>query len=439
MVSRNTRKSHEGVELSDLENKEHGPGPDVFTLKNGLTLIVEHVPHVHHVALHLVMPNAVLTDPADKQGVSIVLAELMSRGAAGRTSRELAEEYDRHGIRHSESAGLHRFHFRSAFLAEQSETALRLLADVIQKPTLSQDDLEPVRKLFLHDVRSLKDHPARWASLELQKQYYPEPFNRWSIGTEDGLEAVTIDAVREKWKSTVLPKGSVLSLSGKCEPQITRELCERVFGEWEGTAPEPEECPPERSLEHRHIEYDSAQQQLVLCFPSSSIADEDYYPMKLCSQVLSGGMFGKLFVEVREKRGLCYSVSFSHFGWSNFGTGRIYAGTTPERCDETLKVSLEVLTGAGKDLSSDELERARVNLLSALILSEESISSRSSSNASDFLLRGRVRTLPEMKEALEGVTLHQVQECFESRRPEEFSFVTIGKRDLLQEGIIGTV
>ncbi len=396
---------------------------------NGLAVVVEEIEHVASAAYSFHIPGGILHDHEERVGEAHILTELTSRGAGVLDSRALSDSFDELGIRHSESAAHNRFVYRGSLLAEHLPRALELVASMALKPTFPQAELESIRSLYLQDVYSLKDNPGRWAMTELTQRYYPEPYNRPSIGTEEGLQGASIESLRDLWARCYSPVGSVLSVAGNVSAQEVIAQVESVFSGWKGdelSVPEFSAC---HDGQRHHINSDSAQEQIVLAFPAPKFLDELYYPAKVANSILSGGMFGRLFIEVREKRGLCYTVYSRHSANNDYGTTVAYAGTTPERAHETLEVMLEQL-GSVEGLTEEELGRAKANLLSSIVIGEESVASRCGSNASDWWLLKRIRGVDEISAALQAVTSEQVYEVFQQFPASRYSLLTLGQRDL---------
>jgi len=402
----------------------------ISELKSGLTLIIEQMPHLRSVAYDLLIPGGIVTDPAEMVGASHILAELTSRGVEGLNGRELSDAFDQQGIRHSESATQTRFSYRGVLLAEQLDTALRLVSKMVRQPTLPAEHISNIRSSLIQEIESLKDNPARWAMSELSQRYYPGDYARCSLGDREGIERVDRDSIEELWKKLYRPRGSVLSLAGNLEVESTIQLVEELFEGWSGDVVE---LPPFDALPapaRYHLEHQSAQQQIVLCYPSSKFLEDFYYEAKVCNAILAGGMFGRLFLEVREKRGLCYSVYSKHSANRFYGTVSAYAGTTPERAHETLEVMTEVFEGMAHQIDDIELARAKRNLLATMVMAEESSGSRAVSNATDWWLAGRIRGLDEIELAINGVGAHGITQYVEHFPFSHYTLLTVGPRDI---------
>ena len=407
-------------------------------LPNGLVLIIEEMRHVKSAAYELFLPGGVMHDPAELQGASLLLAELTCRGAGTYDSRALSDRFDALGVKHSEGAGHDKFVYRGSLLSEKLGDALELVACMVRQPRLPEEEIESIRSLLVQDIRSLEDNPAGKAMVVLNEQYYPAPYGRSSLGTLAGLEATDAAALRTEWERLYRPEGAVLSIAGNVCAAEVEELALKYFGQgWEGrgAARPPFGAMPAHTAQH--VESDSAQLQIAMAFPSAPFGAEDYYAAKTAVGILSGGMFGRLFIEVREKLGLCYSVYARHIGTKEYGTILAYAGTTPERAHQTLEVMERELRSVRGTVSAEELERAKANILAACIIGEESASSRAGSNAGDWWVDGRVRTLDEISERINKVTLQDIDRYCERYPLQSYMLVTLGPRRIDQAGQSG--
>jgi predicted Zn-dependent peptidase len=158
--------------------------------------------------------------------------------------------------------------------------------------------------------------------------------------------------------------------------------------------------------------------------------DEDYYNARVAVSVLSGGMSARLFTEVREKRGLCYAVGAQYHGLKEAAGIACYAGTTPDKAQETLDVITAEFNRLGDGISEEEIKRAKVGLKSSLVLQSESSSNRAAGTGGDYYMLGRVRSLDEIKSKIERTTVDSVLEFLRRNQFKDFTVVTIGPREI---------
>jgi predicted Zn-dependent peptidase len=402
----------------------------VHHLPNGLIVIVEEMPDFESAAFELHIPGGIAYDDESRVGSSLLLAELTTRGAGGLSSEALSNSFDSLGIRHSESSGHERFVYRAALLKDTFAEALRLSALMVNAPELPEDEIESIRSVLLQDIAALADNPSRRAMLELSNRYYPSPFNRPGCGKDSGLKNTSIAHLRAQHQEYFAASGSILSVAGNVKTAEVLAEANKNFGAWGGVAKSRIPFGKIQPFARHHLQEDSAQLQIVLSYPSAPFGTPHYYAAKIAAQILSGGMFGRLFIEVREKRGLVYSVYASHSSAKEYGTVTAYAGTTPERAHETLDVMLEVMKGLKGTISDIEIKRAKANLKSSLVMGQEGTGSRASSNAHDYWLDGRVRTLDEIVQGIDAVDEKALGAYLESFPVEPFTLVTLGARKL---------
>ena len=404
------------------------------TLPNGLAVIIEELPAVQSVAYELLIPGGIMADAEDRQGASLILAELTARGAGKYGSQELLEAFDELGVQHGEGAGSQHYAYSGALLSEKLPEALRLVAAMVREPHLPEDEIESIQSLLYQDIDGLEDNPARRAFIEAGLRFYPQPWGRPAIGTRSGIEATTITELRELWQRSFRPRGSILSIAGHVDAPSVLKLVRELFGDWQGDAlPEVPFQGPLAIASH-HLQIEAAQEQIVAAWPSARFGEPLYYAAKVYNEILSGGMFGRLFIEVREKRGLCYSVMCRHSSARAFGTMFAYAGTTPERAHETLEVTLRELRRLPGTVESEELNRAKGNLKASLVMNQESSGSRANANSFDWWLGKRVRSLDEISQAIDAVTADQIDSVGRTYPPDPVFTLTLGSRDLRSAG-----
>ncbi len=167
-----------------------------------------------------------------------------------------------------------------------------------------------------------------------------------------------------------------------------------------------------------------------IAWPSLQETDPEYYAVRMACEVLSGGMSGRLFTEIREKRGLCYSVSAGYSSLKGWGSIMGYAGTSNERAQATLDCFLDELKRLSDGVTEAELARAKTGLKASTIMQGESTSARAGAIAHDFFLRGRIRTLEEIKSAIDTVTVDQVNAYLKKHEAGPFTIVTVGPKAL---------
>lgn len=407
-------------------------GIQTHALANGLTLALEPIAGVGSVGLTWLVRAGTATEPVDRLGLGSMWSELLLRGAGELDSRAQADAFDRLGMSRSTRAGTLAFRLGGTMLADRVDGALGLLADMVRRPTMDAESIKPARDLALQSLASLADEPQERAALAARQRHRPDPINRSGLGTETTLKAITRDDLAMGWHGRAVPGGSILVLAGAIEPDAILARVEELIGDWLGDSTNLSyELVGERGYGH---EVDQSNQvQIFVLHDAPAEVHDDALLERVVSCVLSGGMSGRLFTEVREKRGLCYAVSASYGTSGRYGTVSAYVGTTPERAQESLDVLVGELVRIGTPkgrVTSEEFERAVVGMKSRLVFSGESTSARASAIAGDLLKIGRARTLDELAEKIDALTLDQINDYLGRRSMGTMTIQSLGPEPL---------
>lgn len=403
---------------------------DVHHCGNGVTILGEPIAGVSSAAVAVLVPAGAAHDPMGQEGSTTVLTELLQKGAGLFDARGLSAEFEKCGILRTHSAGGEASVFSMSLLAEHVERALELNALMLLDPVLPAGEFESVRELALQDLEALEDEPASKAMQELAARFYPAPFGRSQLGTVEGVKALTPESVRRYYERTFLDQPLLIGIAGQYRWTDVVKTVERVFRRWRGTSAALTVPPMRTDGTSTHLHKDSAQVQIALAYPSVSLGHPSYYAARVAIGILSGGMAGRLFVEVREKRGLVYRVGASLSAARGRGAVFASAGTTPENAEETLTVMLRELRGVGEGITPEELRRSIVELKSSLIMQSESSSVRAGALVSDWWNIQRLRSLREIQTAIEAVTAEAVAEHQGAFPVSPLTLVTLGSKQV---------
>lgn len=411
------------------------PSQYVHKLDNGLTLIGEPSTAFQSAAFSLLLPAGCRYDAADQAGLAGLACEMMLRGAGQRDSHQLINDLENLGVERGESVGVSQASYSGSTIAESLLPALGIYADIVRRPHLPTDQLESGRSVCLQEIRGVQDDPSQKLMTELRRRHYPYPWGRPSHGEPDALAALTIDDVRNFHASHCGPQGAILGVAGKFD---WREVCDAVdhlFGDWQpqdggealGEAANPIDT---------HLPYESNQSHVGLAFPSIPYRHPQYFEAWTAVGVLSGGMSSRLFSEVREKRGLCYTVYASLHTQRDRAAVFCYAGTTAERAQETLDVTHAELVRLGEGIEAEELARLKARVKSSLIMQQESTSARAGSLARDWYHLERVRPVAEVAARVDALTADSINAFLAENPPQSFTALVLGPQPLeLPDGI----
>jgi predicted Zn-dependent peptidase len=399
------------------------------TFPNGLVLVAEPMAWLQSAAFTFLTPSGCIHEPTDRAGLSSFTCEMALRGAGPRDSRQFILDLDNLGVERSESVSNAHTSYSGATLAENLPQALAIYADVLRRPHLPDEQLEASRLAMIQELRAVEDEPAQKVMIELRRKHYPEPWGRPTQGEQRSLEATTIADIRGQFERSYHPNGTILGVAGRLEWPRLKDWVGRLLGDWPAGRPDAiEETPAEGK--YLHVPHDSQQTQIGIAYDSVPYADPDYFQAWGAVGVLSGGMSARLFTEVRERRGLCYSVYASLHTLLRRGAVFCYAGTGADRAQQTLDVTLGELARLAQGIEDHEIQRLKARIKSALVMQQESSSARSSSLARDWYHLGRARTLTEVGGLIDAVTSRSINAYLAAHPPADFTVVTLGSRAL---------
>jgi len=394
-----------------------------------MVILGEPMENVGSAAFGFCLPAGAALLPTGCCGAANVIADWLFRGAGEMDSRSLCDALDSLGLHRASSISSSHITIGAVLEAGNLTEALELYADVILHPRLEADQFAPARQLAIDGVLALDDNPHQKVMLKLRENFYPHPLGRSSAGDIDQLKALTAEKAQQIINDNFNLSQTIFSVAGKYDFDA---LCRQLQGLFETDRQKPVATVSigKRGQKYTHIHNDGAQVHIGLMTPTVTPADDDYYNARLAVSVLSGGMSSRLFTEVREKRGLCYSIGASYHALKTAAGIACYAGTTPDKAQETLEVITAQFNRLADGISNEEIQRAKAGLKSDLILQSESSSSRSGGIASDYYILGRVRSLDEIKEKIEATSTDSVLQFLRSKKFGDFTIVTIGPKSI---------
>jgi predicted Zn-dependent peptidase len=402
---------------------------DKHTLKNGMTLLAEPMAEVASAAFDFMIPAGASTLPDGCKGASNVISDWIFRGAGDRDSRALGDALDNLGLHRAGSIGSSHIAIGAVLEATNLANAIALYADIILSPTLAEDQFELAKQLAVDSVLALDDDPRQKVMLKLREEFYPDPLGRSAMGEIDELENLSAEYAKQILTDRFNLSRTIFTLAGKYDfDQVTNQL-ESLFDR-DAAQTTTDINPIAKGQKYTHIQSEGAQVHIGLMTPAVKSDDPDYYNARIAVSVLSGGMSARLFTEVREKRGLCYAIGARYHCLKDAAGIACYAGTTPDKAQETLDVIMAEFNKLADGISAEEIDRAKVGLKSSLIMSSESSSSRAGGIGSDFYRLGRVRSLEEIKQKIEETTVDSVLNYLRANRFENFTVVTIGPKEV---------
>src|SRR5579884_3385131 len=321
-------------------------------LPNGIEMIGQYMPSLSSITFGLQFEAAVVNEPEEKAGLAHLFEYMLFQGTKEKDARALNEAFESLGARKGASTGLETAQIWAQIVNTKFDATLALISELVLTSTFPKDELEQMRNIVLQEIRRRDDEPmSRIFDLVRANFYQGTALARPLLGTSESVRSLQRYDLRQFWKERYQPNNMLFAIAGKFDWDHVVRRVEELFDDWQGeAAPSPEQRPaPTQRIAQEYQE--GKQEHIALMVPFANYPDPDYYPSLVVSEVLGGSMASRLFVEVREKRGLVYSVSASQTANKHIGALRIYAGTTPEQAHECLEVIINELRKLEREAS----------------------------------------------------------------------------------------
>lgn len=383
------------------------------TLPNGLRLALHPMPATYSATVVAVIGTGSRYEDNADAGISHFLEHMLFKGTARRPNAQLiAETIERLGGRLNASTSREVTTYYTKVPSRHIETGLDLIADMLRAPLLDPAEVEREKGVITEEIAQGEDVPSTVGAHLLQRTIWgAHPLGRPVIGSRETVGAVTREGLRAYLAGYYVPARMVLSIAGNIDPDAVARRVEEMFGDWPaGAIPHalPAAYPADgapAALARR-----DGQAHLFVAAPGVTLDHPDHMVFALLAEVLGGGMSSRLFVEVRERRGLAYSVSASAGAMSDHGTLAIHAGVAPSKALDALDIiGRELQRLVREPVSADELGRIRGHYEGTLLLALEDSYSVATRNARSVLQRGYARTPEESLALVEAVTATEIQ------------------------------
>ena len=360
----------------------------LFTLKNGLRLLVKEDHRLPFVEFRTVFLGSLLVESPERSGITSLMTKMLSKGTTTRSAEQLASEIESLGGSLEPYAGNHSFGVAAEVLRDDFETGLQLLSDVLTRPGFPANPLEREREIQLAGIRGQRDHLLQCAFRAMRRQLFGESgYGLESLGTESSVQSITAAALREFHAATVRPENAVLAIFGDVHADAVRGAVEAEFSDWTSTGQPIREATasPATNASRSEEKRDKEQAVLTLGFPGTTFGAEDRYALDLLQEACSD-MGSRLFLRIRDELGLAYYVGATHFPGRTPGYFAFYCGTAPDKIElvETeLRAQAEALRRDG--LTREELERAKAKVIGQRKIARQDLGGLALTHALDEL------------------------------------------------------
>ncbi len=378
-------------------------------LANGLTVATETMSHVESVSMGAWIRSGSRNEKISEHGVAHMLEHMAFKGTNGRTAREIVEQVENVGGDVNAATSLETTSYYARMLKDDMALGVDILHDILTNSTIEESELKREKHVVLQEIGASKDTPEDMVFDHFQSAAFRnQALGRSIMGTPESVTSFQAGHLRGYLDAHYHGPNMVLSCAGALEHDELLKLASDGFGEF--SAEIPEEAESAKYLGGEYLEKrDLMEAQIVMGFEGRAYHARDFYTSQLLATIMGGGMSSRLFQEVREKRGLCYSVYAFHQGFSDTGAFVIHAATGEEDIEELIPVIVEELKHAAQSITLEETNRARAQIRAHLLMSTESPTASAAQNASQLLLYGRIISNAELMERLNAISPERIR------------------------------
>ncbi len=382
----------------------------LHTLANGMRVVTEHMPGLESAALGVwVMAGGRHETPA-QNGVAHFLEHMAFKGTTSRSALDIAEAIEDVGGYINAYTSREMTAYYARILAEDVDLAMDVIADILLNPVFDPAEIEVERGVILQEIGQALDTPDDVVFDWLQEQAYPDqPLGRPILGPAERVRRFTRDDLAGFVGQHYNPGQMILSAAGAVDHDALVRAAEERFGHL-AAQPVSVVSPARFSGGEYRVEKELEQAHFALALEGPDYRDPGVYAAQIFATALGGGMSSRLFQEVREKRGLCYTIFAQAGSFSDSGLLTIYAGTSAEQIGELAALTIDELKRAAEDMSEAELARARAQMKAGLLMGLESPNARAERIARMVAIWGRVPPISETVQRLDAVGLPDMKD-----------------------------
>lgn len=385
------------------------------TLSNGIRVVAEKITYLKSISIGIWVGNGSRYESKSENGISHFIEHMLFKGTQSRNAAQIAGEIDAVGGQLDAFTTREYTCFYTKTLDEHIPIALDVLSDMLHNPRLDIDDMALERQVVKEEIRMYEDSPEDLVyDLSSYAVWGDTPMGRTILGTYESLDGITPDIMRAYMNNHYTTANTIISVSGNFDDNFF-DLLEKYFGEKRLTDTIPH-LPDAPYFCGRNIvrTKDIEQVQLVSTFRGIDVMDDSVYSLLVFNNVFGSGMSSRLFQNIREKRGLVYSISAGHSAYINTGVFDICAGMSPESLGEVASLISEEINKIKRfKLTKDEVERSKKQLKGNYILAGESTGARMQGAGRSLLLGKPIYTQEEVIRKIEAVDTDSVSEIID--------------------------
>lgn len=379
-------------------------------LKNGMMVITDHMPHLESASLGVWVKSGSRSEFENEHGISHLLEHMAFKGTDTRSAREIAEAIESVGGDLNAATSIEHTGYFARVLKGDVPLAADILADILQNSKFDEKELQREQQVIVQEIGAARDNPDDQVFDLFQEASYPDQaIGRTILGTVESVKSFGPEAIRAYMDRNYVGNQMILAAAGNVDHDGLVKIAENRFSRLQ---PDGAPVPAEARYVGGELreETDHEQAHIVLGFEGRPYNSDGFYAVQILASILGGGMSSRLFQEVRERRGLCYSVYAFHWAFADSGVFGIAAATGGEEVDELMPVILDELRRATENITEEEVLRVRNQIRAGLLMSLESPSSRAGQLARQQILWGRTIPLQETVERIENIDANRVKQ-----------------------------
>jgi len=373
-------------------------------LANGVTVVTEAMPHLQSVALGVWVGSGARNELDSEHGVSHMLEHMAFKGTTGRSARDIAEAIEAVGGEVNAATSVDQTTFYARLMKDDIALGLDVLGDILTDSVFDPQELQREQHVVLQEIGAALDTPEDMVFDIFQEAAYPDqPMGRTILGTAQSVSGFQADDIRQFLSAHYRGPNAVIAAAGHLDHDAFVASAEEKFSAFSAdTAP----ASPKADYRggEKLCEKDLQEVQILIGFEGPNILSDEVYAGQLLSAILGGGMSSRLFQDVREDRGLCYSIYSFHWAFADTGLFGVHAATSEEDVQALMPIMLDTISGMQDGVSEKELERAKAQMRASMLMTLESPVSRAGQLARQILIHGRILDLDEIVARIDAVT-----------------------------------
>jgi predicted Zn-dependent peptidase len=399
------------------------------TLDNGVRILSEEIPHVRSVSTGIWV-NAGSRDETDENsGISHFIEHMMFKGTKERTPKQIAEELDTVGGQLNAFTTKEYTCYHTKVLDEHFDLSVDLLSDMLFNSNFSQEDINREKNVIIEEIKMYEDAPDELVhDIFTSTLWKGHPLGRPIIGTAEIVNSLNRDDIVEYYQKYYTPNKMVISVAGNIKHDKVVEKLAPIFSELKTQDTPRQTDPPKGNRGLSCNNKGTEQVHMIIGAPGYHLEHEDIYVVQIMNTVLGGGLSSRLFQEIREQRGLVYSVYSYHSSYKDAGIFGIYAGLSKQNVNQAMELMFkEVRDIAQNGITKEELQRVKDQLKGGLLLSLENVNGRMSRLGKSELYMGKVLHPDEIVEKVYAITNEDIQRvAADLFKGEHFTMAAIG-------------